>query len=166
MKKSKVLIAIVMLLLCTTMLVGCTTETVQTGVQSDKSNTKKQYTVGETFENKNLTIKFVSADKDFTGYSEWADVKDGYKVIKAEFEFENIGDTDEYVSSYDFSCYADGYDCEEFWSVDDSSFGATLSSGKKTKGCVYFEVPINSAEIELEYILDYWSESKAVFEIQ
>ena len=66
-------------------------------------------------------------------------------------------------SSLDFTCYADGYDCESFWSVDDSSFSANLSSGKKTKGNVYFLVPSDATEITLEYETNYWSSEHVEF---
>lgn len=111
---------------------------------------------GEKFQNEEIAITFVSADQDFKGYSEYAKVKDGYKIIKAEFEFENIGTSNQYISSYDFDCYADGYNCDSFWSVEDSSFSTTLSTGKKAKGIVYFEVPENSDSITLEYDLNSW----------
>ena len=91
----------------------------------------KQYVVGEIYQDNNMAIKYVSADENFTGYSQYADVKQGYKVIKAEIEVENLGTTDLYFSAYEFSCYADGYDCESFWSVEESGFSSNLSSKKK-----------------------------------
>ena len=128
------------------------------------SNTeKKEYNVGEIFENDYMAIKYVSLDDNFKGYSQYADVKSGHKVIKAEFEFENVSETDQLASSWDFTCYADGYDCESFLYVDDSSFSASLSAGKKTKGSVYFEVPADANEITIEYETDYWSSEHIVF---
>lgn len=126
----------------------------------------KEYSVGDIFEDENIAIKYVSKNENFTNYSKYADVKSGYKIIQATFEFENVGTSDEYVSSYYFNCYADGYDCESFWSVEDSSFSATLSAGKKTKGSVYFEVPKDAEEIILEYELNAWTSSKVVFKVK
>lgn len=126
----------------------------------------KEYNVGDIFEDEDIAIKYVSKNENFTSYSKYADVKSGYKIIQATFEFENVGTSDEYVSSYEFNCYADGYDCESFWSVEDSSFSATLSAGKKTKGSVYFEVPKNAEEIILEYDLNVWTSSKVVFKVK
>ena len=164
-------LAIVILLAIT--LTGCTTTETgsKTTLTSDSTNsttesstsTDKKYSVGEIYEDKNIAIKFVSANDNFTGYNKYATVKSGYKIIKADFEFENVGDSDVLASSYDFDCYADGYDCESFWSVDDSSFSSTLSKGKKAKGSIYFEVPKNAKEITLEYELNMWTDKKVEF---
>ena len=133
---------------------------------NNTTSTKDKYAVGEIFEDSTIAIKYVSLNDNFTGYSQYADVKNGYKVIKAEFEFENLSSTDQYVSSYDFNCYADGYDCEVFYYVEDSSFGSTLSAGKKTKGSVYFEVPKDATEIDIEYELNVWTSEKLVFKVK
>lgn len=132
-------------------------------IESNVTEKKSKYSVGEIYENNNIAIKYVSLDDNFKGYSQYAEVKSGYKIIKAEFEFENVGSTDFLASSYDFNCYADGYDCEAFWSVDDSSFSSTLSSGKKAKGSVYFQVPENATEITLEYEINAWTSEKVEF---
>lgn len=133
---------------------------------SSKAETKTRYNVGEIYEGKEVAIKYVSVNDNFTGYSSYASVKDGYKIIKADFEFENVGTSDKLVSSYDFNCYADGYDCESFWSTEDATFSATLSSGKKTKGSVYFEVPKDATEIVLEYEVNWLTSSKIEFVIK
>ena len=132
----------------------------------NSSSSKSIYNVGEIYQNGNIAIKFVSADDNFKGYSKYATIKSGYKVIKAEFEFENLSSSDTLASSYDFDCYADGYDCESFWSVDNSGFSSTLSSGKKAKGSVYFEVPKDANEIIVEYELNMWSSDRVQFKVK
>lgn len=145
-----------------------TSGTAQNGTENQESqktteDVKTEYSLGEIFKNSNIAIKYVSLDENFTGYSEYAQVKAGNKVIKAEFEAENLGSSDEYFYSGDFNCYADGYDCDDFWSVDDNSFGSTLSSGKKSKGNVYFEVPQDAEKITIEYTLNSFTGDKVVF---
>ena len=81
-----------------------------------------------------------------------------------QFEFENISDSDVNVSSYDFDCYADGYDMQMSY-TEGESLDATLSPGKKTKGSVVFEVPTDAAEILLQYETNYWTEDKIDFYI-
>lgn len=134
-----------------------------TSNNSSDENTSRIYNVGEIFENDNLAIKYVSFDENFTGYSQYATVKDGCKIVKADFEFENVGSSDQYVSAYDFGCYADGYDCESFWSVDDSGFSSTLSSGKKAKGSVYFQVPTDATSVTIEYTLNTFTSENVEF---
>lgn len=138
-----------------------TSQNVGTSIISD--NKKKKYNIGEIYEDSNIAIKYVSVNDNFTTYNRYATIKTGYKVVKAEFEFENLSSSNQYVSAYEFDCYADGYDCESFWSVDDSGFSSTLSSGKKTKGSVYFEVPKDAKEITIEYSLNVWTSSKVEF---
>lgn len=144
-----------------------TKNTLNSGEQSVQTNAtveeKNEYKVGEIYEDEYIAIKFSSKNENFKKYNKYAETKSGYKIIQATFEFENVGNTDEYVSSYGFNCYADGYDCEEFIWVDDSSFGSTLSAGKKTKGSVYFEVPKDAKEITIEYENNVWTSEKIVF---
>lgn len=135
-------------------------------ISNNDSDKDKIYKVGEIYQNNNIAIKYVSLNDNFTNYSQYAEVKKGYKIIKAEFEAENLGTTDEYFSSYDFNCYADGYDCEDFWSVDDSTFGSTLSKGRKTKGAVYYMVPKDSKEIILEYDVNAFTGEKVKFKVK
>jgi len=141
---------------------------VQSGTQETTNNINKQkeFKVGETCETNTLRIKYLELDDNFKGYSRYATIKDGYKIIKAEFEFENLSTQDEYVSSYDFECYADGYVCEEFYSVDESSLGANLSSGKKGKGAVFYEVPNDASNIILEFELNSWTGAKVTFVVK
>ena len=143
----------------TTLTSGSSTDT------SSNVDENKIYSVGEIYQDENIAIKYVSLNSNFTNYSEYAEVKSGYKVIQAEFEAENLGTSDELFSSYDFNCYADGYDCEAFWSVDDSTFSSNLSSGKKAKGYVYFTVPSDAQEIVIEYSLNMFTNEKIKFKV-
>ena len=126
-------------------------------------NINKKYYIGDKFENDTLAITFLSKDLNFTDYNKYATIKDGYKIIRADFEIENIGSSNKYVSSSYFSCYADGYDCDSFWSVENGSFSTTLSSGKKIKASVYFQVPVDSKSISLEYETNSYNDELAEF---
>lgn len=115
--------------------------------------------VGEEITTKNLKIAFTSAS-DYTGYSQYSKPKDGNKVIKAEIAFENISSSD--VSLNNIECYADGEKCEAFYSGEDYKSPAleSISSGKKFKSIVYYEVPENAESIILEYETDLWNNKK------
>ena len=122
---------------------------------------------GTSVTNDGITIIYKSCDTDFKNYSKYADVKDGYKIIQAVFDFENNSDSDMVLDS--FYCYADGVKCESFYSVDDYSSPTleSVSAGKKFLDArVYFEVPENAEKIELEYEYDFWNESKYVFIVE
>lgn len=131
-----------------------------------QSNKKNEYSVGSVYEDNFIAIKYVSCDNNFNNYSKYADIKNGYKVVKVEFEVENIGKSDTSITSWDFECYADGYSCNEFYNHDETYLSATLSSGKKTKGALLYEVPIDAQKIILEYDTNIFSNNKISFIIQ
>lgn len=122
--------------------------------------------VGESATVDDMKVTFLSVNTNFTDYNKYATVKSGYKVIKTEFELENMSTSSNLVSSYDFHCYADGYVCGSFYSVTDSSFSSNLSSGKKYKGSVYYLVPTNADTITIEYDGNTYIDGKITFEVK
>ncbi|MBQ1393895.1 MAG: DUF4352 domain-containing protein [Lachnospiraceae bacterium] len=134
-------------------------------ISDDQSQGAKEdgFNVGDIVESDHLRITFLSAS-DYTSDNQFIQPKDGYKYIRAEFEFENVGKDDEYVSEFDFSCYADGYDMESKY-FDDLSISATLSPGRKSKGAVFYEVPVDAKEIILEYETNVWNDKKVIFNV-
>ena len=137
--------------------------TINSFVKEVEDDEDEEINVGETYEDDEVSIKYVSVDENFTGYNSYATVEQGYKIIKLELEVENLSNSNMYVSSYDFDCYADQYDCDRFYSVTGGTFSATLSAGKKTKGSVYFKVPTDATEITVEYEVDSLTDKKAIF---
>lgn len=128
---------------------------------SEQAADENAFFVGDIVETKELRISFMSAE-EYISDNEFIQPKEGFKYVKAEFEFENLSDSDKNVSSWDFECYADGYDMEQHY-FDDQSLDATLSSGKKTHGFIFFEVPIDASEIVFEYEANFWTEDKINF---
>lgn len=120
--------------------------------------------VGDTLTTADLKITYVSCS-DFTDYNEFLPPKDGNKIVKLTFDAENIGDTDCYLSSYDFTCYADNAAAEAYYSGEDD-LAATVSPGRKASGSVYFEVPKGAESIEVEYETDFWTGNKAIFVVK
>ena len=119
------------------------------------------YQVGDIVESDKMRITYISC-------AEYTDVymkpRDGYRFVTCELEFENLGDSDQYISSYDFDCYADGTSCDARYMRDDD-LSATLSTGRKAKGTVTFEVPVDAAVIEMEYVSNYWTSERVVFTV-
>ena len=111
---------------------------------------------GESFEANNLKITFLEYVDEFTDYEDEYDFykpEDGNKYIKASFLYENIGNSGtEYVSIYDFSCYADNQSMEQAYLPDGNDFiNENISSGRNASFSIYFQVPAESKSIELEY---------------
>ena len=89
------------------------------------------------------------------------------KYIRADFTFENTGNTDIYVSTGDFDCYADDVSCEQKYMMSDSDFTiGSISSGRQISFDVVFEVPVNAESIELEYSANIWTSEKVIIKLQ
>lgn len=121
--------------------------------------------VGESATLDDVKVTLTSVEKDFKDYYDFASVEDGCKILKANFEFENVGDYSAYISSYDFTCYADKFSCDSFNSVEDGYFSESIATGKKAAGSIYFEVPSDAETIEIEYDDSTYSDGKIIFNI-
>ena len=150
----KLLIVVLVILIC---LIGCVNSCSKAVEESfsanDDQNGNTSFKVGEVFESKYLRIKFDSSDLNFTNYSEYATVKEGYKVVQFKFTAENIGDENETFDYTDFDCYADDQKMQQFYSTDDSGLdsGGTISKGKKVTVPIYCEVPVDSTKVSVEF---------------
>ena len=129
--------------------------------ENNTEATADAFKVGDIITTQNLIITYLSSG-EYTSDNMFMTPKDGYHYIYCEFEFENISDSDEHVSSYDFDCFADGSSCDGFFGMDDN-LSATLSPKRKAKGTVAFEVPINAENVEVEFLTNYWTSDRIVF---
>ena len=155
---AKFLIIVAIVLACIVGCVGSCSKAVDDAVKEsfggyDDQNGKLSFKVGEVFQSKHMKVTFDSSDTNFTNYSEYATVKEGYKVVQFKFTAENIGEENQTFDYTDFSCYADDETMQQFYSVDDSGLdaGGTVSSGKKVSIPVYCEVPANANKVSVEY---------------
>lgn len=113
---------------------------------------KTQFRVGETLTFSDKSITFVSANDNFTGYNAYADIPAGMKVLQVTFDFANNSNTDFFINSGEFDCYADNESCEFFIWTDNASFMETLSPGRQASGkSAYFLIPENANSIVVEY---------------
>lgn len=126
--------------------------------------TEGAYFVGDVVETSKLIITYL-ASSEFTSDNAFVQPREGYHFIFCEFEFENIGSSDIFVSEYNFDCYADGIVCDASY-IREDSLSATLSAGRKTKGTVAFEVPDDAEIVEVEYLSDYWTSNRVVFTVE
>ena len=142
------------------------------GGTSDKSaaSSDNVVMVGGSFEKKGLKCTVTDADTDYTDYDNPYGLyspADGMKYIRADFTFENTGNTDIYVSTGDFDCYADDVSCEQKYMMSDSDFTiGSISSGRQISFDVVFEVPVNAESIELEYSANIWTSEKVIIKLQ
>ena len=120
------------------------------------------HAVGDVIEEGGLKISYLACAEYQSG-NQLLQPKDGYHYVSCEFEFENTGSTDETVSAFSFDCYADGAACEQSY-VRDDTLSATLSPGRKVRGSVTFEVPLEAETVEVEYLASFWTSSRLVFD--
>lgn len=114
----------------------------------------------------NIKIVLNEVDFDFTDYDDYAYIPSGYKILKAEFTFENVGKTSTSISYRDFDCYADGFSCDTFYYVDGYNFTEYLMPEKTYTASVYFEIPEETNSIEIEYDSNKYSDGKIIFNIE
>ena len=111
-----------------------------------------------------LIVTLTSVDYDFKDYYSYAYIDDDCVILKADFKFENVGKYNEYVSYSDFECFADKFECDDFYSVEDAFFYATIEPGDTATGSVYFEVPEGKENIQIEFCLTLYGDYSIIFE--
>ena len=163
----KIVIIIVIIFVC---MIGCVNSCGKSLEETSNSyadiNGKTSFKLNETFQNTYTKITMTEVSTDFKDYSEYQEPTSGYKYIMAKFEIENIDEKsdEQYISSLNFNAYADGIAVESKYIVNDiyKDISATLGKGKKTIGYVFYEVPINSTEITIEYSTDFWTDGNNI----
>ncbi len=140
--------------------------TADTTTKAPETTTKgNRYYVGDTINANNVEITYVSAEEWF-GYDQYFGPSDGNKLIRIKIEVVNNGETDVYVSVYDFECYADNQTAAAYYYADDDYSSVTLSAGRSASGYIYFEVPEDAESIEIEYETDFWTDEKAILVVE
>ena len=163
----KIVIIIVIIFAC---MIGCVNSCGKSLEETSNSyadiNGKTSFKLNETFQNTHTKITMTEVSTDFKDYLEYQEPTSGYKYIMAKFEIENIDEKsdEQYISSLNFNAYADGIAVESKYIVNDiyKDISATLGKGKKTIGYVFYEVPINSTEITIEYSTDFWTDGNNI----
>lgn len=167
----KVLIIIVVILACVIGCVSSCTKSVDDSLNDIKDsykdiNGKTTFKVNETFENKYEKITMTEVNTNFTDYSEYDEPSSGKKYIMLKFEVENIDqESDElYVSSLNFSAYADGVSVDSAIILNDkyNDLSATLGKGKKAVGYLAYEVPVDAKKITITYNADFWTDGNSI----
>lgn len=132
-------------------------------LEANGGATAGAYSVGDVVESSSLKITYLSCE-EWISDNQFIQPREGYRFVSCEFEFENVGSDDEFISSMNFDCYADGVNCDSSYGRD-NELSATLSAGRKTKGTVTFEVPVDAEVVEVEYLSNYWTSNRVVFTV-
>ena len=106
------------------------------------------YYVGDSFDVNGLKITYVNAERHEES-NQFLQPEGGYMYIKLYLSAENTSNADRYLSSFEFTCYADGKKQENYYGGDNTLAGGTLSSGRTDEGYIYFTVPVSAESIEV-----------------
>jgi hypothetical protein len=111
-----------------------------------------EYFIGDSFQDGNIKISYI-ASGEHNEEIEGSQLKDGYKYIFVEFEFNNIPSDSEDILSpsfYNFVCYTDDNPMEiHFVPGDSMESPAPLWEHVVKK--FYFSIPNDAQVIEIEY---------------
>lgn len=129
-----------------------------TEATSEKVEPGNSITIGNK-----LTISYTECNTNFTDYNQFCAPADGKKYVSATFKMDNISDSDYSVG--DIKCFADGVECSSAYvgqdEIETLSY-STISAGRSISGTVFFSVPENAEEIELEFDASFWSNNKRI----
>lgn len=79
----------------------------------------------------------------------------------------NSGNSDEFISDWDFSCYADNTSCENaFIYVENYSSSVEISAGRQGEILFAFVVPKSADSIEIEFEENSWTDEKIVMKVK
>ena len=130
--------------------------------ETSESNGVVNVKVGDTVEFE--TFKMTIVDSERAMEFEYADIPEGYEIVRIGFEVDNIGAKEEFFWD-NFEAYCDGVKCEEYWGGDDYLYGGNLGAGRKMKGSIYYIVPTD-AVFEIEYHTSGWNDNYIIIEVQ
>ncbi len=138
------------------------TQTANSETTAAATSAQTVFRVGDVIQDGDMQIVY-AASGVYQEDNEFMQPAEGYQYIFIELACANTGtDGDEYISYFNFACYADGYAVEQHYSGDEG-LSATLSPGRTTTGFVYFVVPTDAEEIEIEYETNFLTEEKLTF---
>ena len=111
---------------------------------------KEPLHVGDELTDGKLKIIYM-ASGEYQEPSEYQQPPAGYKYIYVQFAFQNTGSKyDCPISLFSFNCYADSFSAQAFYGGE-KELPSSLSSGRSTIGNLYFSVPEDAGNIEIEY---------------
>lgn len=126
--------------------------------------------VGGSFEDNGLKFTVNGAELDYKFNDEYGIYKleEGKVYLKVDFTFENTGESDKYVSTSDFDCYADNTECKKKFisKVTGDFINTNLSKGRNVSFSVLYVIPTEAKMIELEYTANLWSDDHIIVKIK
>ena len=135
--------------------------------QKDNQDTEDlKFALGETDELDNVQVTLTNITE--SEGSDYNKPTDGNVFVLAEFEIVNNSEKELTISSMlSFDAYQDGYSTTLSISAllenDSNQLDGAIAPGKKMKGFIGYEIPVDYKELEINLQLDVWSNEKIVF---
>lgn len=125
------------------------------------------FSVGDVYESDDVKIMYMSCG-DYTVENEYSQPETGNKYIFVEFSITNNGDSDYDAGYAKFTCYADDTECSQplISGEGEMKIITSLSPGKNMKGKIFYEVPIDAQNVEIEYETDVLTGEKIYFDFE
>lgn len=133
-----------------------------------KESGKDTFGIGETAEMNDVQVTMT--DYSESNGSEWNEPADGKIYVLVEFEIQNNSDSELAISSaLSFEAYADDYAANDSLGAlmenKETQLDGSIASGKKMRGWVGYEVPVDWKKLEIHFTDNVWSSDKFKFEI-
>ena len=130
--------------------------------EAPKEEEPASYSVGDSYEVDGLVMTVDSSQK-YESDNEYLQPKEGNYFLAVHITFQNNSKKDKPVGPSYFKCYVDdkAYD-NTYFAGDDYLGYDDLSSGRSSSGTIYYELPVDAKNIELEYTPSYWSNNKRI----
>ena len=132
--------------------------------EGNTTATEDAFAVGDIVDIGGAKISYLSCEL-FESDNPYTQPAEGYCFVSLVFDIENTSDSDLYITSFSFDCFADGASCSGCY-IRDDDLSATLSPGRKANGTVTFEVPVTASVIEVEYLENYWTSNRVIFRVK
>lgn len=138
-------------------------------VSNDENTEDSVFKKGEIAELNGVQVTLTEY-KESTG-GDWNKPTDGNVFLMAEFEISNNTEKELSISSImSFDAYADDYSLNYSFSAlmdnNDTQLDGTIAAGKKMKGWIGWEVPVDYQNVEIHFTDNVWSDNKFVFLIE
>lgn len=136
--------------------------------KNEAENEKDTFAIGETAEMNDVQVTMT--DYSESNGSEWNEPADGKIFVLVEFEIQNNSDSELAVSSaLSFEAYADDYAANVSLGAlienEQTQLDGSIAPGKKMRGWVGYEVPVEWKNLEIHFTDNVWSSDKFKFEI-